>query len=200
MECRDGNFFERWPMVREGAGSLPWSGMSTPSETVKALGEALARAAAPGTRCTVRETPEGLEFTVSKADMPLAEEHPELYGTLLSMNEQIERGAALLLLTLALLAGVSLAVGKGLVDRVGPFEVEDLQGWQFYVPLWLLGLGVWGWIDNRIEQMRYTARRSELADLAARAKVSRSRLLARIEGDDAVDDVAKYIKLDRDEF
>ena len=135
----------------------------------------------------------------SEALLRLREEHPDLYGQLLSANERIDRAGNTLGCLTTILWGVGLVtLIAGLVPHLFNVPIERFQSGWAYLVFSIVVLILWFTVEGVLEHRAYHALKPELADAIRRAGYTREALLTAIHGDDAVDDIAAELKADDD--
>lgn len=152
---------------------------------------------------------EGEEFLIRRQDgeteiisgpevNPVRRNHEELYGFLLSLNQQLAEAGHLLrwivrLVFLSLVLGLDLDwfSGFGL-----PIDFAKLQSWWVYALILLFGFAVNSLIKELAQHQIYAGRRSDLLRLLNDSGLPKYRLLTQIEGDSALSEVSHMLKRD----
>lgn len=129
---------------------------------------------------------------------PVRRNHEELYGFLLSLNQQLGDAARLFrwivrLLFLSLILGLHLDWFSGFAL---PINLAKLQSWWVYALIFLFGYAINSLIKELAQHYIYASRRSELLRLLNESGLPKYRLLTQIEGDSALSDVAHMLKRD----
>jgi hypothetical protein len=142
-------------------------------------------------RVVVTEADEGVSPSMSQS-------HPELFGHLLEIGEELARAGRALALPVFLVAVIlCAAIQMKWHDRVFGIETEQLQGFWVYI---LIAMVAW-WVHSMIVRVRvsmvYRRRRDELLAAIRQAGLSRRYVLAGIEGNANLLQLAKRLKLDR---
>ncbi len=124
--------------------------------------------------------------------------HEDLYGFMLSLNQQLSEAAAVprwivRLGVLALILGLHLDWFAGLPV---PIEMAKLQSWWVYGLMLLLGYAVNSLVHEWRQHQIYNNRRAELLHLLNESGLPKYRLLTQIEGDPAVSDFSSMLKKD----
>jgi len=146
----------------------------------------------------------GDRFVVSKHDGTIAvvvapsklkEEQPQLYGTLLSLNQAlVDAGGLLTIFFLVGAAGISVALHVHLLDTlIGP-RAEDLRSVWLYLFLLVAAFVVGGQIATMIERSTFNNAREEVLAEIENAKLERMTVLTLIEGDPALSNVAEHLR------
>jgi hypothetical protein len=124
--------------------------------------------------------------------------HPELYGKLLEVNAALQdAGGALVFVYLILLLGIYCGLWFEWYKRIPLLAGIDLGNVWIYALVFVLVFGAWIGHFQLLQWHCYRQSRQEIIDFADRAKVTRYQLLAEIEKDSAVRDVAEALKRDR---
>jgi hypothetical protein len=139
------------------------------------------------------------EIEISEAGMTICrEKHPQLYGYLLSFNEELSSaGTSVTLLGLFPVALICLGIHLEWWDRMlgGPYT-EPVRSIWFYIVVLLGGFFAFGaWADT-LEKRAYRQGRDELISLLRSEGIHRDTLLSMIEGDPSVSRVSRHLKLD----
>jgi hypothetical protein len=129
---------------------------------------------------------------------PVRRNHEELYGFLLSLNQQLADAAMLprwiVRLTLfSLILGLHLDWFSGLAL---PIDFSKLQSWWAYGLIFLFGLAVNSLIKEAAQHAIYARRRGELLRLLGESGLPKYRLMTQIEGDQALADASHMLKKD----
>lgn len=127
----------------------------------------------------------------------LRDEHPELYGALLAANERIDRSSANLgwVFTALYVLLIVAIVGEWIPEVLGA-SVHNLQSWWVYLLLAFFFFITCDWLQAKRKRSTWLRCRDEVEAEMARARVSPNRLIAWIDGKDALDDVAPEMKAD----
>ena len=128
----------------------------------------------------------------------LRDAHPRLYGQLLSANEQLSVGCGVFLAGL-ILAGLACAgFALGWWDHIiGKDAADELRSVWLYQFLFLIGLGIPGYIVQVSARRHYRALRGELLASIEADGLDRDTLVAIIQDDPALSTICRYLKLDR---
>jgi hypothetical protein len=129
---------------------------------------------------------------------PIRRNHEELYGFLLSLNQQLAEAASLprwivRLLFLSLILGLHLDWFSGLAL---PIDLARLQSWWVYALIFLFGFAVNSLIKELSQHHIYASRRSDLLRLLNESGMPKYRLLTQIEGDSALSEASLMLKRD----
>ena len=169
------------------------------TERANGIAAALEGVLEEGDAFLVRRTPERIEVTRPEPEEspPLDEAHPELYGHLLQVSEELsDAGCNLVWMGLAAVAGICLAIHMQWLDNVLGIDVERLRS------LWVYGFAIvvtfflCGYFAEQMEQRVYARRRGELMRTIREAGFTARTLLARIAKREDLKDVADQLKTD----
>ena len=153
-----------------------------------------------GERFVVRADARGVEVTPHQEERDgFFREHPDLHGELLSVNEVVSNaGTTYLFLVLAAVLSLCLTVANAWIDDLFGIDVHRLLGFWFYALVVVTGFFVFVRGVEYLERRAFLKRRRSLVDAAGTARLTRNRLLALIEGDRALNDVAERLKRHND--
>lgn len=127
----------------------------------------------------------------------LREDHPELYGALLSANQKLESaGGTIMILLLALGGVVCLAAGQKWIDALIKTNCDFLREWWGYVGIMVAALMLGGFLSELRERRVFASVRGELFHLMEDAGFSRYTLIATLEGSETLAKVAEHLKKD----
>ena len=123
--------------------------------------------------------------------------HEELYGCLLSINEDISR-RRLPYFWIAMVSVVFFSVSLHLfwLDSLSSFDFSGIRSIWFYLAVTLAVAVIYNIVFAVIESGVYKRRRPELLQAIFEAGISRYRLLSRMEGDPSLSHVADQLKID----
>lgn len=133
------------------------------------------------------------------ARLDLREDHPELYGALLALNERIDRsGGRVGWILICVWVLTVVAIIGAWVPEVFGSSIHNLQSFWVYallaVLLFATNLRWQAWCKRRT----YRAGREEIELEMARARLSTNRLIELMHGKDSLELVAAEIKGDAD--
>src|SRR5262249_44551898 len=130
----------------------------------------------------------------------LREEHPRLYGLLLSANEQLLGGCGWSFVGTVLAWAISLGLSLGWWDAVVGAQVADelRNSWWFYLGIFALGMFGPFYLVELYARVKYRGLRPELRVTMEAEGFDRDLLVAAIQGDDELSTVARFLKLDRE--
>lgn len=129
---------------------------------------------------------------------PVRRNHEELYGFLLSLNQQLAE-AARLSRWVVRLAFLSLILGLHLdwfSSLALPIDFTKLQNWWVYGLVFLFGFAVNSLIKELAQHHIYANRRADLMRLLRESGLPKYRLLTQIEGDSALSEISHMLKRD----
>jgi hypothetical protein len=125
-------------------------------------------------------------------------EHPELYGKLLEANAAIgDAGGVLILIYSVFLLTVYAGLWMEWYRRIPALRRMDLGNFWIYALVFLVVLGAMIGHFSLLQRLCYRRHRDEILDLFRASRMSRYRLLADLEGDEAVKEVVGAMKRDR---
>jgi hypothetical protein len=158
-----------------------------------ALKKALADVLVDGDRFVVSRTKGEVE--VQDAASRLKQDNPRLYGVLLTHEQAIaESGGMIFFGAILGSIGLCVALHTHLLDTVlGAREADLRSGWvyAFLIVATVIGsLRITGWFERRT----YDQRREELLEEIGGAGLDRPTLLAIIDGDSSLSNVAEHLK------
>lgn len=124
--------------------------------------------------------------------------HEELYGLLLSLNQQLGEAALIprwivRFLVYATILAVHLDWFTGLNI---PVNFSKLQSWWFYGLLFLIGFAVNTLLKEWRQHRIYAHRRPEFLNVLQQSGLAKYRLLTQIEDDAALEEVSQMLKRD----
>lgn len=149
----------------------------------------------------VRRAADRIEVTRPEPEEPppLDKAHPELYGHLLQVSEELsDAGSSLVWIGLAAVAGICLAIHMQWLDSVLGIDAQRLRSFWVYGFAMVVGLLSFGSLSGVMERRVYAQRRAGLMASIRQAGFTPRTLLARIEKDEDLDDVATKLKTDAD--
>lgn len=128
---------------------------------------------------------------------PLRLTHEDLYGCMLSVNEDVTSTTLHTLAISVIVAGIlSVAIHLEWLGAVlGPVQTS-LQSIWVYITLLFLSFFLGLLIDQLIARKKYDRRRSEIMQALFISGLSRYQLLARLEGDASVAQALSLLKSD----
>jgi hypothetical protein len=128
----------------------------------------------------------------------LKEEHQELYGMLLHANRQIDDAGDFLTIAM-LIASVAagLAVHMEWFDNALGVNLERLRHIVVYIVFGIIDLLAVGYSINFLQRGAYKKLRPQILNQIEIDGISPYKLIARIEGDDALKNVAEQLQADK---
>ena len=127
----------------------------------------------------------------------VAEHHPELYGRLLIANERIENaGTVVIWLMIALVIGVCATIHMAWVPAIFGIPVARLQSWIVYLLIAVGVFVVYCFYSTLAEKRAYQAVRQPVYEYLQKHHLTVPWLIAQINGDDSVDDIAEQLRKD----
>ncbi len=141
--------------------------------------------------------PEEIESWDGSDEVEFFREHEELYGLLLMVDQKLENaGDGLVAVFIPGTLGLCVAIHlEWFPDFLG-LPVAKFQSFWFFLLLGILALTIIGAGTNSQKQMIYRRFRPEILDYLATHQISGYQLIARIEGQAALSDVAEILKAD----
>jgi hypothetical protein len=134
-----------------------------------------------------------VDVDTAGGERPLVETEPELYGHLMTLNQELSStGAGLTLFFLIGSVVLSMSIGLGWLDMLG-VPAGWLQSWWVYLLIVLLGFMVGGALADGKSNGVFARAYSGLISMSARAGLNRFTLLARIKDDKDLSELAKYL-------
>lgn len=158
----------------------------------------------PGETFVVEREQEG-EVTVRPGSRStLAKTHPRFYGYLLASSQRISdaAGCGLFVFYMALGAGLCFAIRAGAFHGFAEGNLrtlellEQLQTWWIYLPILCTAFWLHWKHDHLSEGRRYQVERKELAEHLVRERLDPYEVLAKLEGDEEVSTICKWMKGD----
>ena len=126
------------------------------------------------------------------------EEHPRLYGNLLSLDEQLATGCGHMVLVMLAAAGLCVSLNVGLWDDLlGRPLADGLRQWWVYVLIAVTAFVAGGYLTDWEERRAYRRGRDELLALMANEGFERDSLVVLIQNLAELERVTKHLKLDR---
>jgi hypothetical protein len=124
--------------------------------------------------------------------------HEELYGCLLSINEDMtERRFPYFWVLLMMVVFVCLGIHLQWFDGYTGVGLESVRSVWFYISIILASVVIYGVVKSFIERAVYKSRRPELLQAIFEGGITRYRLLARMEGDPGISSIGDKLKIDR---
>ena len=154
-----------------------------------------------GDEFLVRRTAERIEVARPEPEEspPLDKAHPELYGHLLQVSEELsDAGCNLILMGVAAVAGICLAIHMQWLDSVLGIDAERLRSLWVYGFAMVVAFFFSGFVSEQMERRVYARRRGELMRTIRQAGFTARTLLARIAKQEDLKDVAGKLKTDAD--
>ncbi len=151
----------------------------------------------PGEAWVIRKEEAGTDVTL-EGRSALATTHPELYGRLLQVSEQLSNAGGSLciwgpLLVLLLCLGLHL---NWFDAALGPF-VDKLRNIWLYLLAATISFFLFGSLATFWERLAYRQYREAILRALDDANLPPHRLIALIEGDKSLDNLADQLKADR---
>lgn len=123
--------------------------------------------------------------------------HEELYGCLLSINEDLaKRRYPYFWIVLVAVSFFSLSVHLEWLDQAFQMSFESIRNVWFYLALTLAISVIYNVVIAAVESATYRRRRPELLQAIFEAGLSRYRLLSRMEGDPGLSHISDQLKVD----
>lgn len=150
-----------------------------------------------GESLLVRKGEAGIEVHVSD-ESPLKETHPELYGQLLSANEQVSQAGMSYFWILGCLALTAcIAIHREWFDKIGTLSVDKLQSFWTYVLVVGAGFVMSIYLTEFAEARVYHRWKRTITEGLEKAGMGRYPLLALLEGHVEVKSIGDLIKRDQ---
>jgi len=128
---------------------------------------------------------------------PLDEAHPELYGHLLQVSEELsDAGSNLVWMGVAAVAGICLAIHMQWLNSVLGIDAERLRSLWVYGFVMVVAFFFFGFVSEQMERRIYARRRGELMRTIRQAGFTARTLLARIAKQEDLKNVADKLKTD----
>lgn len=126
------------------------------------------------------------------------EDNKELYGRLLAANQRLDGQGNLSIWLLILLAAL-LSVGLHLqwLDALSGYDLGALRNGYVYGLIWLIAFILFGIFKELGEKIAYARIKRELVPLMRRSGYTQYTLLAEMEEDPALKEIAERIKQDQ---
>lgn len=162
------------------------------------IADALRPFLAEGEELVIRNR-QGQISATPTATLKLREEHPRLYGQLLSANEKLQSGCGGPLLGMVI-AGI-LCLGLTLRwwdDLLGEEAADALrQAWWFSIFLFIIAIGMAAYLSEIRHKLTYRGLRSDLIATMDADNFDRDLLVSLIQGDPDLSQIGRQLKLDR---
>lgn len=130
-------------------------------------------------------------------DHALKQDHPELYGRLLIANEKVENvGTLSIWLMLAFVLGACVTIQMAWIDTVLGVPVQRLQGWGVYALIAVVSFVIYCIYTHFAEKAAFRNVRQPIIQYLNSYNLSVPWLIAQIENDSSVSDVAEQLKSD----
>ncbi|GEM_PF-6339525 len=131
----------------------------------------------------------------------LQQEHPRLFGRLLSIEDQLDIGCGPTLVLFAVCGLFCLGLHAGWWDNwLDPNVTMHIKSWWFYVLLFVGMFIVGDWICGRVANRHYRQGRDELLALMSDEGFDRDTLVPIIKDMPEFEKIAGQLKLDRGPF
>lgn len=128
----------------------------------------------------------------------IAEKDKNLYGLLLSVNEQLVKSAGgLIVVSVVLSVLVCVGLHLGLFDRFLGEELLILKKWYVYLILVIVAFVIGGVLDDKKSKRIYSRYRSQIFHTAEMARISVYELIVELEGDSSLKEIRKMLKRDK---
>lgn len=123
--------------------------------------------------------------------------HEELYGCLLSINEDLSsRRYPYYWILLVAVSFLSLSIHLEWLDTLFQLSFEPVRSLWFYLALTLAMTVLYNIVIGSVESATYRRRRPELLQAIFESGLSRYRLLSRMEGDPGLSHISEQLKVD----
>lgn len=151
-----------------------------------------------GEEFVIRCQDEEIEVLPAQQASPVRRNHEELYGFLLSLNQQLSDAAQIprwvvRFLVLGMILALELDWFAGLAV---PIDFAKLQSWWVYGLLLLFGFAINSLLKEWRQHRIYAGRRSEFLHVLGQIGLAKYRLLTQIENDPALEEVSQMLKRD----
>ncbi len=151
-----------------------------------------------GEEFLIRCQDDQIEVIPAQQTSPVRRNHGELYGFMLSLNQQLSEAAVIprwivRFLVLVLILGLHLQWFTGLPL---PIDVAKLQSWWVYGLILLFGYAVNSLIHELRQHQIYNRRRGELFHILEASGLVKYRLLTQIDGDPSLVEFSSMLKRD----
>ena len=174
--------------------------MSDPQRAAQ-ISAALEGTLEEGEEFLIRRTADGIEVVRpdENEEKSLGDSQPELYGHLLEVNEQLSgAGSSVILAGMLAVVVLCLAVHMQWMDNLTGIDTSPFRSFWVYGVAVLAAFGFLIWVINRMEARVFARHRDHLYASIRAAGLTRRTLLARIEDDERVKDVAEKLKTGAD--
>lgn len=162
------------------------------------IASALAGRVRTGETIVVRKGESGIEVRSSE-ETPLRRTHPEMYGQLLSANEQIVHAGISYIWILGLISlGVCLAVHREWFKALGTIPVEKLQSFWTYLLVVIGGYVISMYLTEFAEARVYHRWKRTIVEALEKAGMGHYHLLQELEGHVEVKAISDMIKRDQE--
>lgn len=146
----------------------------------------------------IRCQDEEIEVLPAQQANPIRQNHEELYGLLLSLNQQLAEAAVIprwfvRFLVFSMILGLHLEWFSGLAL---PIDWAKLQSWWVYLLIFLLGYAFNSLLKEWRQHQIYAHRRGELMQHLNESGLGRYRLLTQIEEEPNLSEVSHMLKRD----
>ncbi len=152
----------------------------------------------PGEAWVVRKSEESTNaMAFPQGTSSLTATNPELYGRLLKVSEQLsEAGGALCIwgpiVVVVCCLGLHLDWFQGVLGEAA----NKFRSLWLYIVAFIISVFLFGGLARAWERVKYGQYRDEIMRVLDDAKIPPHRLIALIEGDEALDDLADQLKTD----
>ena len=187
------------------AAALPSSAPGDEEARSEELKSVLTRHLRPGERFWVERDDEGDVEVTSAERSVLARSHPRFYGYLMASSQRISNaaGCGIFVFYTSLAAGLCFAIKSqafhGFADGDPSLVdlLDRLRTWWVYFPILCTSLWLYWKHDYVCEKRQYNEERNELAEHLIREGLDSYEIMPKLEGDDAVSTILKWMKTDR---
>lgn len=150
-----------------------------------------------GESIVARRGESGVEVRLAE-ESSIQRSHPEMYGQLLSANEQISQAGTTIIWVVGLISlGVCAAIYREWFASIGPIPVEKLHSFWTYILVLGIGFTIAMYLTELAEARVYQRWKRTIVEALERAGMGRYHLLAQLEGHVEVKAVANMIKRDQ---
>jgi len=166
-------------------------------DRAKEIAGAMEHLLKPGDAWIVRRSEENGIEAVPEGRSKLASTNPELYGRLLTISEQLSSaGGALCIWGPVLVLVLCLGLHLNWFENVLGGNAEKFRSIWLYGLAFVIAFFLFGGIAKVWERMKYKQYRDGVLSALDQAKVTPHRLIADIEGDEALEHLADQMKED----
>ena len=170
------------------------------NQQIEAIAQALDGVLQDGDEFFVRRRGDRVDVTVpgGEGSSLLADAHPELHGHLLDVNEVLANtGGNLIIFGMLASLALCVAIHMEWIGSVLGIDARHLRSFWVYGLIMVAAFFVCVLIISMMEWLKYRGRRGELLAHIRRAGLTRRSVVAEIQGDPSLKDVAAKLKTDR---